>query len=136
MKNIYDGVITLDKKGEAIVNMPEWFGALNKDYRYQLTAIGAPGPGLYIAQEIADNKFKIAGGTSGMKVSWQVTGIRKDAYAERYRIPVEEAKKGDERGHYLYPEAYGYSNEMAVPSLRNSSEHAKIEKLKKEKGQR
>jgi hypothetical protein len=83
MKNIYDGVVELDDKGEAEIDLPDWFGALNKDFRYQLTAIGAPGPNLYIAEEIseADTKysdsssrndnynssFKIAGGTSGMK---------------------------------------------------------------------
>jgi hypothetical protein len=52
MKNVYDGVVILDKKGEAEVDLSDWFSALNKDYRYQLTAIGAPGPNLYIAKEI------------------------------------------------------------------------------------
>ena len=55
MKNVYDGVIELDNKGEAKVQLPEWFSALNKDYRYQLTAIGAPGPNLYIAEEISES---------------------------------------------------------------------------------
>jgi hypothetical protein len=44
MKNMYDGVVTLDQNGEAEIELPDWFGALNKDFRYQLTAIGAPGP--------------------------------------------------------------------------------------------
>ena len=44
-------------------------------------------------------------GTS--KVSWQVTGIRRDAWAEAHRIPVEEDKPESERGHYLHPEAFG-----------------------------
>ena len=46
MKNVYDGVINLDNKGEAVIELPDWFTALNKEYRYQLTAIGAPGPNL------------------------------------------------------------------------------------------
>jgi len=54
MKNIYDGVVVLDDMGEAVIELPDWFGALNKDFRYQLTAIGAPGPNLYIAEEISD----------------------------------------------------------------------------------
>jgi hypothetical protein len=52
---------------------------LNGDFRYQLTAIGAPAPRLYVAREVTQNRFKIAGGRPGGKVSWQVTGIRHDA---------------------------------------------------------
>jgi hypothetical protein len=107
MKNVYDGVVVLDGAGEAWIELPEWFGVLNRDFRYQLTAIGAPGPNLYIAREIADNAFMIAGGTPGMKVSWQVTGIRQDPYAEAHRILVEEMKPPHERGLYDHPEVYG-----------------------------
>ena len=133
MKNIYDGVIALDNKGEATINLPDWFGALNKDFRYQLTAIGAPGPNLYIAQEISDSvtdysndgsdgtisnsQFKIAGGTSGMKVSWHVTGIRKDPWANAHRIQVEEDKPEKERGYYIYPELYDQPAENGISHL-------------------
>ena len=51
MKNVYDGLVVLDEKGEAEIELADWFSALNKDFRYQLTAIGAPGPNLYIADE-------------------------------------------------------------------------------------
>src|SRR5215211_3371902 len=54
MKNVYDVVVTLDDQGEAEIELPDWFGTLNKDFRYQLTPIGAPGPNLYIAKEISD----------------------------------------------------------------------------------
>ena len=106
MKNIYDGVAVLNEDGAAQVTLPDWFEALNKEFRYQLTPIGAPMPNLYIAQEVKDNAFAIAGGEPGKKVSWQVTGIRHDPYAEAYRIPVEEAKTAEERGTYLHPELY------------------------------
>jgi hypothetical protein len=106
MMNIYNGNVLLDSKGEAWVVLPEYFEALNQDFRYQLTAIGAPGPGLYVAQEIKDNHFQIAGGKPGAKVSWQVTGIRHDAYANAHRIPNEEDKVGDDRGSYLNPELF------------------------------
>ncbi len=62
MMNIYNGTVTLDAHGRATVTMPEWFSALNRDFQYQLTAIGAPGPKLYIASEMYGNAFQIAGG--------------------------------------------------------------------------
>lgn len=106
MMNVYNGNVQLDEKGEATIILKAWFEALNRDFKYQLTAIGAPGPNLYIAEEIKKNKFKIAGGQPGTKVSWQVTGIRKDPYAEQNRIPVEEEKPDRFKGYYLHPEAY------------------------------
>jgi hypothetical protein len=105
MKNIYDGVIVLDKNGEAWVVLPEWFAALNQDFRYQLTCVGGFAS-VYIADEVRDNRFKIGGGKPGLKVSWQITGIRHDPFAEKNRIPVEEEKSIDERGTYLHPAAY------------------------------
>lgn len=107
MMNIYNGNVTLGDDGGATVTMPDWFEALNQEFRYQLTAIGAPGPNLFIAQEISNNSFKIGGGTPGMKVSWMVTGIRHDAYAKAHRIPVEQNKPAAERGTYIFPELYG-----------------------------
>jgi hypothetical protein len=106
MKNVYDGVVTLDAAGEATVSLPDWFGALNRDFRYQLTAIGSFSP-LYVKHELAENAFSIAGGASGQKVCWLLTGIRKDAWADAHRIPVEEDKPADERGLYLHPTENG-----------------------------
>lgn len=106
MKNIYDGIATLDDAGQAVVQLPDYFEALNMDFRYQLTCIGGYAP-VFIGQEIAGSQFTIAGGTPGLKISWQVTGIRHDPYANANRIPVEEDKAGRERGTYLYPQGYG-----------------------------
>jgi hypothetical protein len=132
MKNVYDDVVVLDRKGKAEIELPDWFSALNKDFRYQLTAIGAPGPNLYIAEEIAEantkysskssnknnnSSFKIAGSPSGMKVSWQVTGIRKDPWANTNRIEVEDDKSAKERGYYLHPDPYGQPEEKGISHL-------------------
>jgi hypothetical protein len=114
MMNVYNGNVTLSVDGTATVELPEWFEALNKDFRYQLTAIGAPGPDLYIADEVTNNRFTIAGGIAGMKVSWQVTGIRQDAYAQAHRIVVEQDKAEKERGKYLYPKEHGQPEERGV----------------------
>jgi hypothetical protein len=132
MKNVYDGIVALDDNGEAEIELPNWFGALNKDFRYQLTAIGAPGPNLYIAEEIFSgptlkhgighdynngNRFKVAGGTPGMKVSWQVTGIRKDPWANANRIQVEEDKPAKERGYYIYPDLYDQPEKKSISRM-------------------
>jgi hypothetical protein len=94
--------------------------------------VGAPGPNLYIASEVKHNQFSIAGGNPGMKVSWQVTGIRHDAYAQHNRIPVEELKVGDERGRYLDPKDYGLSEEMGVPSVHSRAIREKFEKSRRD----
>jgi hypothetical protein len=125
MKNMYDGVAALDANGEAVVQLPNWLGALNKDFRYQLTCIGGFAP-VYIAEEItSNNRFKIAGGQPGMKVSWQVTGIRQDAYANAHPITVEEDKANKDRGLYLHPDAFGQPAEKGIgllpPSTLSSS---------------
>jgi hypothetical protein len=117
MKNVYDGVAVFNSGGEAVVELPQWFEALNSDFRYQLTCIGGFAP-VYIAAEIDNNSFKIAGGQPGMKISWQVTGIRRDAYARDHRTPVEEAKPQDEQGYYLYPEGFGQPAQRGVSWAR------------------
>lgn len=122
MLNVYNGNATLNGAGEAVVALPDWFQALNSDFRYQLTAIGGPGPNLHIAQEIAGNTFRIAGGAPGMRVSWQVTGVRNDAWARTNRIPVEMIKEGDERGRYLHPEAFGVSPSLGIEATDQTNE--------------
>lgn len=119
MKNVYDGVVILDADGAAWVELPEWFEALNKDFRYQLTPIGASAPDLYIAREIESNRFQIAGGDPGLKVSWQVTGIRHDPYAETHPLAVEESKPLEEQGTYLHPAEYGKPQSDGLDYQRN-----------------
>jgi hypothetical protein len=118
MKDVYDGVVALDALGEATVELPEWFEALNRDFRYQLTCIGGAAV-VYIADEIASHRFRIAGGRPGMKVSWQVTGTRQDAWANANRLVVEEAKPGVEQGTYLHPELFGQPEEKSIETVRN-----------------
>jgi hypothetical protein len=106
MMNIYNGIVRLDAHGEAWVVLPDYFESLNRDFRYQLTSVGTPQPRLYIAREVSGERFKIAGGKPNAKVSWQVTGIRHDAWANAHRIPTEEDKPPQQRGTYLYPELF------------------------------
>jgi len=131
MMNIYNGNVTLDANGEAWVELPAYFEALNKDFRYQLTCIGGFPP-VYIAQEITGNRFKIAGGSPGMKVSWQVTGIRHDPFAEAHRIEVEVEKTGKERGKYIHPKEYGVSETLGIDYEEHQKMEAEQAKMKAE----
>jgi hypothetical protein len=126
MMNVYNGNIVLGSNGSAWVEMPEWFAALNRDFRYQLTCIGAFAP-VYVATEMDGNRFQIGGGTAGLKVSWQVTGIRQDAYANAHRIPVEELKATKDQGRYLNPEAFGQPETRGVDYEANHPELQKGE---------
>ena len=115
MKNIYDGVVATDADGFATVELPEWFEALNRDFRYQLTVIGdGAWARARVYRRIADGRFVIQTDLPGVDVSWQVTGIRKDPFAEANRIPVEEDKPEGKRGKYLHPEAWGQPAEAGL----------------------
>jgi len=119
MKNVYDGTVTLNSDGSATVELSNWFEALNRDYRYQLTPIGGPAPDLYISDEVSEGAFSIAGGKGGQKVSWQVTGIRQDDWANANRIPLEVEKPAEDRGRYLHPELFGGEPITALARARN-----------------
>src|SRR5262249_45341471 len=99
--------------------------------RYLLTPIGAPGPNLYIAEEVTHNRFRIAGGALGMKVSWQVTGIRQDAYANSHRIPVEQDKTEKERGYYLHPDAFGQPEEKNIEWIHHPKIMVRMKEMRR-----
>ena len=54
-----------------------------------------------------------------MKVSWQVTGIRQDAWASAHRIPNEVEKSEKEKGHYLHPELFGHAGEPSIIDINH-----------------
>ncbi len=56
MMDIYNGNVTTDADGRAIVELPAWFGALTGTIRYQLTVIGRLAQAI-VEQEIDDNRF-------------------------------------------------------------------------------
>ena len=113
MMNIYNGNVVTDAQGNAVVELPAYFEALNKDFRYQLTVIGDFADAI-IGKKIADNQFTIRTDKPNIEVSWQITGIRKDPYAEKNRIIPETDKNPDEKGKYLHPEAYGQPAERGI----------------------
>ncbi len=106
MMNIYNGNVTTNARGHAVVRLPAYFEALNRDFRYQLTVMGRFAQAI-VARKISGNSFVIKTNRPRVEVSWQVTGVRRDAYANTNRIRVEEEKPERERGLYLHPEAFG-----------------------------
>jgi hypothetical protein len=121
--NVYNGTALLAHDGRATVELPDWFESLNRDFRYQLTAIGGAAPDLHVAAEVADGAFGIAGGRPGLKVSWQVTGIRQDAWANAHRIPVEVDKPAADQGRYLHPDLYEGGHGQPVEALDVGGHH-------------
>jgi hypothetical protein len=113
MTNFYSGNVVLDSDGAAWVELSHWFEALNGNFRYQLTCIGQFAS-VYIAQEIEHGRFRIAGGKPGLKVSWQVAAIRKDAYAKAHPLHVEEEKAPQDRGRYLNPVELGLAASQGI----------------------
>ena len=118
MMNIYNGNVTTDDNGQAIVEMPDYFEALNRDFRYQLTVIGTFAQAI-VAEKINGNRFVIRTNAPNVEVSWQVTGVRHDAYANKHRIPVEVAKPDGERGTYLHPDSFDQPADRGVDWARN-----------------
>lgn len=113
MMNVYNGNIITDGNGSAVVVLPQYFEALNMDFRYQLTVIGEFAQAI-IAEKISGNRFTIRTDKPNVEVSWQVTGVRKDAWAKENRIVVEEYKKPEARGYYLYPQLYGQPQTRSI----------------------
>jgi hypothetical protein len=118
MMNIYNGNVKTDAEGYATVTLPNWFETLNRDFRYQLTVIdegdGAAFPQAKVVRGVKDNSLVIRTSVPLTTISWQVTGIRHDRFANANRIQVEMEKPTGERGKYLHPELYGQPREAGI----------------------
>jgi hypothetical protein len=121
MLNIYNGNTTTDERGEATVVLPDYFETLNRDFRYQLTPIGQIAQAAVIG-EIRDNRFTIQTDKPGVTVSWQVTGVRQDPWANTHRITVEEAKPEAERSFYLHPEVHRQPETRSILAAQHGEE--------------
>jgi hypothetical protein len=118
MMNLYNGIVTTDQRGYATVHLPDWFEALNRDYRYELTVVDSTDSDTFVQAKVvrgvANNQFTLRTSLPATRVSWLVTGIRHDAFANAHRIPVEEEKPLAERGLYLYPKELGQPEEQGL----------------------
>jgi hypothetical protein len=129
--NVYTGKVTLNEQGEATVDLPAYFAAINKDPRYTLTAVGAAMPLLHVSDEIDEGlltdgaaaapgqpvphvSFRIAGGAPNAKVSWRIEALRNDRWIRQYGAPVEADKPDSERGTYQHPELFNQPQNRAT----------------------
>jgi len=133
--NVYRGNITLNSAGEAVVTLPDYFESVNNtNYSYHLTPIGAPAQ-LYIKQEITNKQFIVAGGTTGMKVSWIVYAERNDPYLQQNpdeRLVIIN-KTGSLAGKYISPTLYGQPIESGMYYKNQNRLRATLKGISQEK---
>jgi hypothetical protein len=105
--NVYRGNVICDANGTAMITLPDYFASINKDFSYILTPVGGSAPDLHVSAEVNGNSFAIAGAKPGMKVSWQLTAQRNDAYMQDHPFEAVQDKPERKKGLYLYPNAVG-----------------------------
>ena len=120
MMNVYNGNVITDANGEAEVILPDYFEALNKDFRYQLTVIGSFAQAM-ISDEVSNNKFKVKTNAPNVKVSWQVTGIRQDKFANAHRVVPEKDKEPENHGKYLHAAEWGQPLEKSIDYINTQT---------------
>ena len=112
--NFYSGNVTTDASGKAMVSLPDYFEAINKDFRYQLTVIGGTFAQAIISKEVSNNQFEIATNQPNVKVSWEVKGVRNDAHMLKFPFKSVEEKTDAQKGKYIDPAAYNQPESKRV----------------------
>ena len=122
--NAYSGNVVTDARGYAVVRLPNYFEAINRDYRYQLTVIDASDDFVLakVVQEIQNNQFVIRTSKPNVKVSWRVEAIRNDLWVQRYGYVTELEKPQWNQGKYLHPELYGLPIEQGIGHIPEDEE--------------
>ena len=104
--NLYAGTVVTDQQGQATIELPRYFAALNRDPLVQLTPLGELAR-VAVCPPVEGNRVRVVSDRPGLTVAWQVSGVRQDAWAVANPIDVEQPKPAAERGTYLHPEAFG-----------------------------
>jgi hypothetical protein len=118
--NFYSGNITTDASGKAVVKLPDYFEAINKDFRYQLTVVGTFAQAI-ISKEVDNNHFEIATSVPNVKVSWEVKGVRNDARMKKYPFVAEQEKTAAQKGKYWDPSVHNQPESKGVSFDKNQS---------------
>ena len=113
--NIYRGNVIFDINGEAIVTLPEYYDAINKNPSYHLTPVGSFAQ-LFIKEEMKNGAFIIGGGSVGQKASWTVYSERNDAYLQKYpeKRNVVLEKRESQKGKYFIPALFNQPQSKAI----------------------
>ena len=114
--NAYSGNVTTDAQGYAVVQLPRYFEAINRDFRYQLTVVDSSDDFVLakVVREIQNNQFVIRTSKPFVKVSWRVEAVRNDPWVQHYGFQTEQEKEDEIKGKYLHPELYGQPQESAI----------------------
>ncbi|MGW0950056.1 hypothetical protein ACWD4O_47100 [Streptomyces sp. NPDC002623] len=107
MTTLYDGTVVTDERGEATVHLPAYVEAFSRDFRYQLTPIADRPVVATVVRELEEGSFTLRTGSPAVKVCWQVSGKRHDAWASENRLVAEADKPGEEQktGEFAIPAA-------------------------------
>ncbi len=131
--NFYSGNVTTDASGKATVSLPDYFEAINKDYRYQLTVVGGTFAQAIISKEVSNNKFEIATNQPNVKVSWEVKGVRNDNRMKKNPFVAEQLKTPTQKGKYYDPASYNLPESKGISydaNLSSSLNDAKLSPAK------
>ena len=111
--NLYRGVVTTDASGRAVVHLPDYFEAANKEFSYYLQPIGTFAQ-VIVEEEVRNNEFVIRTDKPNVKVSWMVLATRNDPYVRYFWKPTVIEKSPEQRGKYLIPQVYGKDDSYGI----------------------
>ena len=132
--NSYSGNVVTDASGKTMVTLPEYFEAINKDFRYQLTVVGGTFAQAIISKEINNNKFEIATNQPNIKVSWEVKGVRNDRRMQQNPFAAVAEKPASQKGKYIDTKSWGVAESKGVSydaNIESSLNYKPIENNKK-----
>ena len=113
-QNFYNGIVETDAQGYAWVNLPDYFGQINTNYKYQLTIVGKSFARAIVNEEISGNRFQIRTDLPHIKVSWEVKADRNDLRIQANRPTDVVLKVGAEKGKLQHPEYYNQPASMGM----------------------
>jgi hypothetical protein len=123
--NSYSGNITTDASGKATVTLPDYFEAINKDFRYQLTVVGTFAQAI-ISKEVVNNHFEISTSIPNVKVSWEVKGVRNDARMKKFPFVAQQDKSVSQKGKYWDPSVYNQPESKSVSFDKNQDTQSSL----------